>query len=799
MFKNYFKITFRNYWKNRIYTLINVLGLSVGIACFIGIIAYTNNELSYDKHHDDAENIYRVKLIGEMSGTSFEAAVTGAPVGEMLYNELPEVTLCTKFIQYPRSVLFEYNEKKIYQQGLICADSCFFKMFKYHVIGDTEKALVEPYSLVMLESVARKYFGNENPIGKIIKWDNKTDYTVRAIIKEPLQNTHLDFEVLVSRPSLYSHPRYESLYNSLFGLTNFNYIKSTNTNVAEMNSKINAVFQKHAAEELTESGSNLTIDLQPITDIYLKSDIIHEIKQNGNITTVYIFIVVAILIVIISSINYINLSIANSSTRGLEVGLKKMFGARKKSLFIQFLGESVFLVIVSFAIGMLILKLITPLFDSISNEPFENILKNNIRWISILLFIPFIGLMAGSYPAFYLSSLKPISIIKGKTKTGKEKLFFRNLMIIFQFVISIFLLSSTWFIHNQINYINNKDLGFDKHNIIILSLRNSDMISKYPALKNELLSLSDISSVSASSSSIGSFGQRRGFYRDGYSRKDMMMILNLQCEDNYLDLMNIKILKGRNFIKDAPGDENKIIVNETLVNEFGINDPIGKIFRLPGAELESDDKKLEIIGVCKDFHYASLHNAVKPIIIWKDPSLYQFISVKIKEKSQSSVINSISDRWGEIYPDYPFEYFFLTDHYNTRYKADINMNRVFMIFTCIAIFIACLGVFGLTSYTTQKRTKEIGIRKVMGASISSIMKLISKDYVLPVTISAIVSVPASWYFINKWLQNFSYRINIQWFVFIIAPALAFIIALIAINIKAYVAARKNPVDAIRYE
>lgn len=799
MLKNYILITLRNYWKNRVYTLINVLGLSIGIACFIGIIAYTNNELSYDKHHHNAEDIYRVKLIGEMSGTAFEAAVTGAPVGEMLYNELPEITLYTKFIQYPRSILFDYNEKKIYQEGIVYADTSFFDMFKFKVEGNLDKALSEPYSLVMLESVSKKYFGNEDPIGKIIRWNNTTDYTVRAIIKEPIKNTHLAFQVLVSRSSLYSSPRYETLFNNIFAFTNFNYIKCSNKNLDEMNTKINEVFMKHAGEQLKESGSNLTLELQPLTDIYLKSNITHELKQNGNITTVYIFIIVAFLIVIISSINYINLSVANSSTRSLEVGLKKMFGSHKQSLFMQFLGESIFLVIVSFVIGMSILQLITPLFDSISNQPFEIILKENINWISIIIFIPLIGLMAGAYPAFYLSSLKPISILKGISTTGKEKLLFRNFMIIIQFVISIFLLSSTWLIHNQISYINDKDLGFDKQNILIMSLRSGDMISNYPTFRNELLSHANIIDVSASSSYIGSFNQRRGFYRDGFSRKDMMMILNLQCEDNFLDLMNIEIVEGKNFQKDSKADADKIIVNETLVKEFGISNPIGKAFRLPSAELEADDQKYEIIGVCKDFHYASLHNVVKPIIIWKDQSLRRFISVRIKEGSQNSAINFISEIWDNIFPDYPFEYFFLDRKYETQYKADVNINHVFMMFTLIAIFIACLGVFGLTAYTTQKRTKEIGIRKVLGADISNVMKLISIDYILPFVISAIISIPASWYFIDKWLQNFSYRINMQWFVFILAPLLAFSIALIAINIKAYIAGRKNPVDAIRYE
>ncbi len=799
MFKNYIKVTIRNYWKNRIYTLINILGLSIGLACFIGIMAYTNNELSYDQHHDNSENIYRIKLTGEMSGTSFEAAVCGGPVGEIIHREVPEVNMFSRFIQLPRAVLFNYNENKIYQEGILYADSSFLKMFTYNVVGDVNIALNEPYSLVLLESIAKKYFGNENPIGKIIKWDNKVDYTVTAIIKEPLQNSHIGFDVLVSRASLYSNPRYERLFNNLFAFTNLNYIKTNTKNISDLESKINEVFQKHVGDALKESGSKLELKLQPITDIHLKSNITHEIKQNGNITTVYIFIVIAVLIIVISSINYINLSIANSSTRQLEIGIRKIFGAKKTSLFNQFLADSVFLVIVSFILGLLILKLIAPLFNSISNYPFDYILKNNINWLIIIIFIPVISLMAGSYPALYLSSLKPIRILKGNRKSGKEKNLFRNTMIVIQFVISIFLLSSTWLIKIQLDFINDKDLGFSKENVIVMSLRNSDMRSKFPSFKNELLNITGVSDVSASSNRIGSFNQRRGFYRDGFTRKDMMMILNLQCEDNFLQIMNIDILEGRHFLPDSQADENKIIVNETLVHEFGIKNPIGKSFRLPIGKTEPEDLKLEIVGVCKDFHYASLHNKVKPIIIWKDKTLRRFTSIKLNSTYSKNTLDAISKKWDEIYPDYPFEYFFLDEKYESQYKSDINVNRIFFIFTLIAIVIACLGVYGLTAYSTEKRTKEIGIRKVLGASVNRIMFLISKDYFISIIISSVISAPASWYFINNWLQNFAYRNTIKWFVFVTTPFIALLIALIATNIIAFIAARKNPVDSIRYE
>lgn len=791
-------VTFRNYLRNKTYSVINVVGLAVGLSCFAGIFAFTTNELSYDKHHTDAEKIFRVELVGNMSGTEFEAAVTGAPVGEILFEELPEVTQFTHFICIPRSVLFDYNQKKIYQDGIVYADSSFFKMFNYNVIGNTELALKEPYSLVMTESTAQKYFGDDDPIGKIIKWDNSADYTVRAVVKEPIMNTHLDFQVLVSRSSLYSSPRYESIYNNLFAFTNFNYIKCTNNNLVELNRKIDQVFQSHAGESLKGSGSILNIKLKPITDIHLKSNITHEIKQNGNIITVYIFIVVAILIVLISAINYINLSVAGSTKRTLEVGVRKIFGASTQSVFMGFLVETIIMVGISFILGVAVLQIISPLFNSISTQPFYEIIHNHSNWALLTIIILAVGVIAGWYPALYLSSLSPIDILKGKMAKGKEKLLFRNSMIIVQFTISIFLLCSTWLISRQINYINGKDLGFDMENVIVLSLRNGEMIGAYPTLKNELMSVSDVEDVSASSSFLGSFNQRRGFYRDESSRKETMMILNLQCDDNFLQNMGIEMIEGRYFLQDAQADEGKIIVNETLVHEFGIDDPIGKAFRLPSAENESDDSRLEIVGVCKDFHCASLHEPVKPIIIWKDATQRRYVTVKISMTNPQAAIERISKKWNQVFPNYPFDYFFLKDSYYSMYKADVNSNRVFILFTLIALSIACLGIFGLTAYTTEKRTKEIGIRKVLGAKEKEIMGLISKDFLILMLISTIISIPASLFFIDKWLQNFSSRIEIGWAVFIVAPAVASLIALLTINAKAYFAARKNPVDTLRY-
>lgn len=781
------------------YTLINIIGLSIGIACFIGIIAFTSSELSYDKHHKDFQDIYRIKLKGNMSGTEFEAAVCGGPVSEILFNELPEVKMFTRIIQHPRTVLFSRDENEIYQEGILFADTSFLRMFEYTLSGDRKNPLNEPNSLVMLRSTAEKYFGKNDPIGETIKWNNKDEYTVKAIIEEPLKNSHIDFEVLVSRASLCADPRYETLFNSLFGFTNISYIKSDSPEKNELEEKVNQIFRNNIDEMLEETGSELNIGLQRLIDIHLRSNITHEIAQNGNIISLYIMIIVAVLIIIISSFNYINLSIANSETRRFEAGIKKIYGAKPGTLFLSYLVEAFILVSISFFFGLLILNDLSQLFNSITDISFDELLRQYTSWpvlIGIMLFITF---TTGSYPALKLTYLNPVTLLSQKNTSRPKRNHLQKAMIFFQLLISVFLLSNIWFIHKQINYINNKNPGFEKDNLVVLALRNESMMADYPTLRNELIPCSGVLEVSASSAWPGNFNQRRAFYIDGKSRKDMMMILNLQCEDNYLQQMDIKLNSGRYFLPDSEADKNKIIVNETLVKELELKNPIGKALRLPIGETEADDQKMEIIGICNDFHYASLHSKIKPLIIWKDESLRRFVSVKIQENKEEQALAWISEKWSEVYPGFPFDYFFLKDRYNALYKQETNQNKVFLIFTLVAVLITCLGVYGLTSFTTRQRTKEIGIRKVLGANRIDLMKIISLKYLYPLILAATVAVPASMIFLNKWLQNFSYKTDIQPYIFLLSPLIIGFISLLTSNIVTLKESGRNPVEAIRYE
>lgn len=799
MIKHFLKIGLRNLSKYRLYNIINVIGLSLGTACFIGIIAFAMNEFSFDKHHDDYENIFRLKLIGNMSGTEFEAAVTGAPVTKILYDELPEVIGYTRLLQRNTNALIEYKNKKIYQDNILYVDSLFFKMFNFNTTGESKTAFNDPYSIVFLESTAKKIFGADDPVGKFIKWNNNTDYRVKAVIKEPLQNSHIKFEALVSRSSLYSSPRYQSIYNNMYAFTNMGYIKCTHHRLDELNEKIQKVFESHVGKDLEESGANLIIRLQPVKDIHLKSKIIHELDTNGDLTTVYIFIAFAFLILIISSINYINLSIANSFNRTLEIGLRKMFGSGKTALILQFILETFFLTLMSIILSILILQLLSPLFNSIVNKPFRQILNNAITWWNILIFSVLLTILSGLYPSYFMSVVKPIKTLKGNFLKGNQSTLFMNSMIVLQFVISISLLCSTLFINKQINYISTKSLGFNKSGIVNISLRNSGMISKYEYIKEEFLKIPGVIDCSASSSLLGSFNQRREFYRGGKERSEMLMIMNLQCEDNFLDLMGFEITEGRNFYDNSEADKNKIIVNESLVRKFGIEEPLGKVFRTSSGENSADDQGYEIIGVCKDFHFASLHEDIEPLIIWNDKLNNRYLSVKINQQTSGAVVKQIGEKWNAIFPDYPFEYSFLEDRYHNLYKSDFNVSKVFMVFTILSVLIACLGIFILTSYMAEKRIKEIGIRKVLGAGSGDILKLISKEFVIIILVSAGISIPIVWLLINRWLENFAYKTNITVLIFVISFLVTLITALLFINIRAARAAVENPVKALRYK
>jgi len=800
MFKNYFKLAFRHLLKNKAFSLINIIGLAIGLACSFLIFLHVFTELSYDRHFENADDIYRMAVKSKMGDNEFEAAVTGGPLAKILMDELPEVSGYTR-LREGRMTLLSSGENAFYEENILYADSTFFEIFSYEIVaGDHHKPLTHPYSVVLTEKFATKFFGDENPIGKEIKWNNDQIYIVTAVIKDQVEKSHLNFDILVSFSTFYQNERFRNLLESLFAYMSLSYLQvHPDTDMEDLEMKIAGVVDKHMGERLASYGGKYEVFLQHITSIYLHSDLLHEMRASSDVSLVYIFTAVAILILIVACINFTNLSTAKSSKRSLEVGVRKVFGADRGGLFRQFISESVLIVLISFILAIILFNLALPGFNELSGNNFtSDILLNGNYVIFLLAVILFVGFISGSYPALFLSRFKPISVLKGVFFSGSRRPVFRNIMVIVQFVISIFLIAGTLLIYQQLSYIQNRNLGIDKDNIAVIAMRDRSMLQGYKSLKAEMQNIPGVLDVTGSSAYLGNFQQRMGFFPEGGGINDMVLTLNMQVDQNYLEMLNANIALGRNFFENSIADSNAIIINRSYANDLGWENPIGKHIYIPGDE-NVPDYPLKIVGMVDDFNYASLHEEVKPLIIMNNPDRVRYLSIKINPKDQQQVLALIGEKWEELYPDYPFEYFLQKTQYDNMYRSEVNMGRLFIYFTLLAIFIAALGLFGLSSFTAEQRTKEIGIRKVLGSSVSQILVLISKEFSRLVLIAIVLAIPISWFGMDKWLQNFAFQTNISWWIFIVSGIAAILITYLTITLQAYKASKSNPVDALKYE
>lgn len=800
MIKSYFQLAFRHLLKNKSFSVINIVGLAIGLACSFLIFLHVQTELSYDDHFKDAEDTYRLAVKASMSGNEFEAAVTGGPFAYLLHEELPEVIGYTR-IREGKMTLLSTEEKSFYEENILFADSSFFDLFSFDLIqGDPQTALIHPNCVVITERMANKFFGDDDPVGKQIKWNSDQNYTVTGIVKDPEKKSHLEFDLLVSFSTLYQNERYRNFLSSLFAYSTLNYVKLyPGSGIKQVESKIAEVVDKHMAEGLAQIGGTYEVYLQPITSIYLHSNILHELRANGEASRVYIFAAVAILILIIACINFINLSTARSAKRSTEVGLRKVFGANKGMLFKQFILESVIIVIISLILAVVLFDLLLPLLNNLTGNNFSMGSFLNWKYLLFLLgIVLFVGLLAGSYPAIYMSRFKPISVLKGYLFNNSKKSGFRNVMVVTQFIISIFLIAGTLLIYQQLDYINSKDLGVDNKNLVVVSLRNNSMTQNYVSLKAEMKNLPGVIDVTGSSSYLGNFQQRRGFYPEGGDIDDMILMLHMQADPNYLEVFDANIGLGRNFFENSIADSNAIVINKAYQKKLGWEDPVGKLIFIPGNEGE-EGEPLKIVGVVEDFNFASLHEEVMPLIIMNKPERVRYLSIKINPEDQKQVLGLISSKWESLYPEYPFEYFMQQTKYEEMYTSEVNMSRLFIYFTFLAIFIAALGLFGLSSFTTEQRTREIGIRKVLGSSVPEILILLSKEFSRLVIIAIVIAIPVSWFGMDKWLQSFAFQTNISWWIFAVSGFLAILIAYATIIFQAVKASRTNPVDALKYE
>lgn len=819
MFKNYIKIALRNLLKYKAYSLINISGLAIGMACCILILLFVQDELSYDKYHENADRIYRVtrEWFNSDGSSSLHLGHVAPPIAPLLKNDFPDIIHAVRILK-GGTPLISYEDKYFQENRFFFSDPELFDVFTLPFIkGDPKTALVNPNNVVLTEAMAQKYFGKEDPLGKVINFEIqgmvKTDFKVTGVMKEIPQNSHFHFDFLGSMKAL-EHAFGDAEFKN-WGSNNYAtyLLLSDGYPYKQLEAQFPAFIDKHYGGVIRQrTGQPLVqapsirnkLHLWKLTDIHLYSHLDSEIEPNGNITYVYIFSSVALFILLIACANFMNLATARSANRAKEVGMRKVVGADRMKLIMQFLSESVFLAIISLALAVILVELLLTWFSNFVGKELYLDFNVNISLLLGLLGIAlFVGVVAGSYPAFFLSRFQPAMVLKGTQKSNSYKSNIRTALVVFQFAISIILIISMGVVYNQLEYFRNKNLGLNKEHVVVLPA-SSQMIQRYPGFKNRLLQHPNIVAVAGSKRVpsgrlLDSSGAR---IIDGEKSEPInFRIANVRVDHDFIETYGIKLAAGRNFSVEFPTDSTEaFILNETAVKKIGWKSPeeaIGKPFGYGG-------RQGKIIGVVKDFHYESLHEPITPIVLLIYPSSFNQISVRIRPdrpEDMAATLEFLNTLWQEYRPNFPFTYSFLDQRYAQLYQAEHKLGQIFVTFSLLAVFIGCLGLFGLASFTAEQRTKEIGIRKVLGASVSNVVILLTKEFTKLVLFATLVAWPISYYAMNRWLQDFAYRINIngQLDTFILSAMLAFFIALVTVSFQAIKAALTNPVNALRYE
>ncbi|MCP4725581.1 MAG: FtsX-like permease family protein [bacterium] len=785
MFTNYLKIAFRIIKRQKAFSLINLVGLTIGLTSCILIMLYVDFELGYDKFHENADNIYRVvmKQPGNfVAGSTSDMWVVSPAILKTTWDrELPDIVKSAR--TGGTSAVIE-NDGSLFDERFFVADPEFLDIFTFPLIaGDKETALIEPFKLILTERMALKYFGDEDPLGKTLSSTNR-EYQITGIIKDPPKNSHLQFDFILSF-STYNITRARTVNSDNWMNNPFDTYLSLPENI-----DLDAFDEKLRKYDFEGfGGTTWSFHVQPLNDIHFNRDI----RGRGDIRYIYIFSGVGLLILFIACFNFINLSTARSTSRARELGIRKVVGAYKRQLIKQLLGESVIFSLISLILSVLIIRLILPVFSYlIGNELSFSRLMDMNALLAIFGLSLFVGLISGSYPAVILSSFKPVNILRGNLNLGRKGgSLFRNSLVVLQFVISIVMIVSTITLYNQLNFMRNKKLGYQNEHILTMGTRGIN----FDTFKSELIKNANISKVSGSSGLPTRVGWSNIGAWEGKDEADNPFFYRLNVDFDFMDLYGLEIINGREFSEEFGSDKGKsYILNEAAVKRIGWDDPIGQKFGF--WEVEEG----RIIGVVKDFHFESLHKVITPLGIGVyDRENFNYISVRINSQNIDDTIQYIDNIWKEINPSRPFDYTFIDEQLDRMYRSERRMTESFGYFTLIAIFIACLGLFGLVSFITVQKTKEIGIRKVLGANVPMIINLLSKEFVLLVIISNLFAWPLGWFAMSKWLETFAFRIDLSVLFFIFAGFIALLIALATISYQAFRAAAANPVDSLRYE
>ncbi|NJB70233.1 putative ABC transport system permease protein [Saonia flava] len=800
MIKNYFKIAWRGLLKNKGYSVINIGGLAIGMACFLMIALFINNELSYDTYHKKGDNIYRIVHHSGSEEVEDKWIWGNAPVGPALKADFSEVAEMVQF-SGRSDVLLEYNNNSFQESNCFYVDATVFDVFSWPLIsGNPNTALEAPYSIVLTESMAKKYFGNEDPMGKTLDGAggraNDGIYTVTGVMKDVPSNSHFTFDFLMSMSSFYqTRPSIFEMWGYVDFYTYF--LVNNNFDVKDFQSKMPSFLDKRLSEEDKKYYYNLSFE--PLKDAYLNSKASRQPGITGSSSNIYIFAIIGLFILIIASINFMNLATARSMERAKEVGVRKAIGADKKGLIYQFLGESLIMVLVAAVIGLMIVSVCLPWMGAITGKEF--VMKDIFNTYMLLLYFGtalITGLLAGSYPAFVLSSFKPVSVLKGLVSSSQQGISLRKGLVVFQFSLSIALIASTVIVYFQLGYMLDKNLGFDREQQLVIDFNyDSDVRENLETIKNEFLTLPEVSSISASRTVPGAHFPAAGTNIESMEGEMINYDPFLyEIDVDFIPHYKLEMVAGRPYSRDFPVDTiSSMVINESAVKEFGYADAE----TILGKKFEQWGKEGTIIGVVKDFNYLSLHEKVAPLTLRYEPNSSKFLSLRIKSDNLTASIGKIKDKWTELAPHRPFLYSFLDDSFNQQYKADFRFKELFTLFSFLAILIACLGLFGLATYSAMLRTKEIGIRKVLGAEVSSIVALLSKDFIRLVLISIVIATPFAWYAMYEWLNIYAYKIDISWWVFALSGTMALSIAILTVSYHAIKSAKANPIKSLRTE
>lgn len=794
MLKNYFKIAFRNLWRHKIFSLINIMGLAIGMTACILIYLYVSFELSYDSFHGKADRIYRVVSDLKTPDELIRQSGPAAAVAPNIKDEFPEVSAFVRITTWD-DIAVKRGNIKLIEKTITWADSSFFEVFDFGLLkGDPHTALKEPHTVVLSEKTARKYFGKTDPIGQTLQFaDGSLVAKVTGIMKDIPENSQIKAELLLSMSTI-STDMYPGLDKDWGSYGGYAYLLlKPGTDAKALERKLPAFLERRNGAAMKQSQMYPTILLEPLRDVYTRST--RDGQKKENISNVYIFAVVAVFILLIACFNFINLTTARSADRAREVGIRKVVGAERLQLTKQFIGESLIICLIAFLFAILFSSLLLPAFNQLAGKTISYSIFENGYCLAALFFAAIcVGVLAGIYPALVLSSFKPVTVLKGKYSAGSSGLLLRKVLVVSQFAISIGLIVSTIIVYHQMRYMRSRDLGFSKDQIMVMNTYGdpaknafSQALSQLPGVKSVAMSANVPGSVNSSA------------YTEIENKKGMFQVtaLDLYFVDNrYLDLFKMKIVAGRGFSENFGTDSTQaMVLNESAVKLLGFASPqeaIGKRYKQWGAEGK-------IIGVIKDFHFRSLQQPINPLSLRMSREQYYLLSVNISAAKLPATIAAIERKWKELIPAWPFNYYFMDEFFDRQYRAEDRFGKLFLNFAILAILVSCLGLLGLASYSTMQRTKEIGIRKVLGASVSSIVALLSRDFLKLLPIAALIAFPVAGFVMNNWLQDFAYRISVPWWAFVMAGVVAAVIALFTISFQAIKAAVANPVKSLRTE